>query len=556
MSNLAVVPFETGQDLPAPPYGRFGRIVSTTGSEIVVLLDARSGESAGLQLGALVKVALRHSTVFGLVGELKIPTPLPGEDAMELRLAEIHLLGEVVVPAFGGDGAFHRGVSYLPSLDDVVSFADEDDARIVYALPGHETIRVGSIHQAPHVAAQISIDEMLGKHFAVLGTTGTGKSCSVTLILKQVLANHPSAHILMLDPHGEYGHAFGDLAYHLDGRNFALPYWMFSFDEIVELVFGADAPNRPVEIQYLRRMIIDAKSRFHSNSLSPQVVNADTPVPYSLGELDRLIDTAMGKLENQSEVGAYLRIKLRLAALRADRRFGFMFPPGLQVVDTLADMVSRIFRVPVDGKPITVFDLGGIPSEVLNLVVSVLGRMAFDLAFCSDHRLPILLVCEEAHRYAPAEHGIGFDAAKRALNRIAKEGRKYGLSLCIVTQRPSELDPTMVSQCSTVFALRMTNPKDQGLIAAALSEHGADLMSALPVLGTAQAIVTGEGVPVPMRIRFDRLPEDEQPRSASAAFSRRWRVEADSASFVPHVVSYWRQQRRVEGEALPPVRVV
>jgi len=525
---------------------RIGRVVSTSGANIIVLLDGKPGDSAELQLGGLVKMMLRRSTVYGLIGELRIPAPLPNEMEQQLRLADVHLMGEVLKEAFGGNGTFNRGVAFLPTLDDAVHLADEEDAGIVYALPGHETINVGTIHQNPHVAAQISVNEMLGKHFAVLGTTGTGKSCAVTLILKQVLDSHPNAHVLMLDPHGEYGKAFGARAHRLEVGKLALPYWMFSFEELVEIVFGPEARIRTIEIQYLRNAIVQAKRAFRKIDIQNHSITVDTPVPYSMGEIDRLLDTEMGKLENQSEINAYLRIKLRLNALRNDRRFHFMFPPGLEVVDSLADLLRTIFRVPVAGKPIAVLDLAGIPSDVLNVVVSVLARMAFDLSFCADNRLPILLVCEEAHRYAPAEEIPGFEAAKRSLGRIAKEGRKYGLSLCIVTQRPSELDPTMLSQCSTVFALRMISRKDQAIIEATLSEFGADLLSALPVLGTAEAIVTGEGVPVPMRIRFSRLPPHEQPRSSSAQFSQQWRDNQGSEDFIAHVVSYWRQHKRAE----------
>ena len=525
---------------------RFGRIVSISGSNIVALLDERSPATNGLQLGSLCKVVLPRSTVYGTIGELRIPAPVPGEEARELRLVDIHLLGEVMPSAHGGDLSFHRGVSYLPSLDDPVAIADDDDARLVYALPGHQTVRVGTIHHSPHVVAKVSVDEMLSKHFAVLGSTGTGKSCSVTLILKQVLASHPNAHVLMLDPHGEYRRAFGTRAHHLDMENFSLPYWAFNFEEMVELVFGADAPNRPVEIQHLRQAIVAAKRSYRAGGPESQTATADTPVPYSMGEVERWVEQAMGKLENQSQIGGYMRLKLRLATLRTDRRFAFMFPAGLGVADNLGTLISRIFRVPVDGKPMAVFDLAGMPEEVVNVVVSALARIAFDLAFCSNHKLPILLVCEEAHRYVPALEGAGFDAAKRALTRIAKEGRKYGLSLCIVTQRPSELDPTILSQCNTVFALRLTNPRDQTIIGASLSEHGADLAQALPVLGTAQAIITGEGVPVPMRIRFDDLPEKERPRSASAAFSTNWGPNSDPSAAIQSVLDFWRRRKRSE----------
>ena len=184
----------------------------------------------------------------------------------------------------------------------------------------------------------------------------------------------------------------------------------------------------------------------------------------------------------------------------------------------------------MQGKPIAVFDLSRIPSEVLNVVVAVICRIAFDFSTCVGQRLPLLLVCEEAHRYAPQDTGLGFEPAKRALSRIAKEGRKYGISLGVVSQRPSELASTILSQCSTVFAFRMSNERDQEIIQATLSEASLALFAALPFLGNMEAIAIGEGVPVPMRLIFETLPGAKQPHSNSALFSERWRIAGDDAA--------------------------
>jgi DNA helicase HerA-like ATPase len=262
-----------------------------------------------------------------------------------------------------------------------------------------------------------------------------------------------------------------------------------------------------------------------------------------MGDLNRLLEDAIGKPDNRSNLTPFLRIKSRLTSLQSDRRFAFMFPPGVYVSDNLTQILGRILRVPVEGRPLAILDLAGMPSEVLNVVVSVLARIAFDFAFWSDQEMPILLVCEEAHRYAPQEAGLGFEPAKRALGRIAKEGRKYGASLCLVSQRPSELAQSLLSQCSTVFAMRMSSQRDQNIIQAALSEASSTLTNALPLLGTAEAIVVGEGVPVPMRIRFDELPPNERPRSNSAPFSAHWQDDSKSRGILDRVVGTWRYRR-------------
>lgn len=535
-----------------PANRRLGRVVSLTGAQLIALLSPDVEGQHAAQMGSLVKILLPHSQVFGIVGGSSIPLPAQDGQSKELKVAEIHLLGEVVDAVAGGRGRFRRGVSILPALDDEILTADDIDTATVYALPDQDSICVGTIHQNSAVGANVSINEMLGKHFAVLGTTGTGKSCALTLILKRILKTNPNAHVLLLDPHGEYARAFGDKAEHLTAGSLELPYWLFNFEEIVEVVFGTEAKDSAIEIQYLRELILAAKLRFPGNARDKSRMTVDVPVPYSLGDLHRLLDDAIGRLENRTDLGPYLRVKARLSSLQADRRFTFMFPSGLTVVDNLAQLVGRIFRVPVNGKPMSILDLAGVPSEVLNVVVSVLCRMAFDFALWSGQELPLLLVCEEAHRYAPVDTHLGFEPAKRALARIAKEGRKYGISLAVVSQRPSELDPSLLSQCSTVFALRMTSHKDQEIIQAALSETSATLLSALPLLGNAEALVIGEGVPVPMRLRFAELPPAEQPRSSSAPFSQRWQSDLGTQGQLERIVEWWRNQRQGDPPSASP----
>jgi hypothetical protein len=208
----------------------------------------------------------------------------------------------------------------------------------------------------------------------------------------------------------------------------------------------------------------------------------------------------------------------------------------------MAKILGRLFRVPVGGKPVTVLDTSGVPAEILNVVVSLLCRMSFDFALWNEQKAPILLVCEESHRYAPEDERAGFEPTKRALSRIAKEGRKYGVSLCLISQRPSELATTVLSQCSTIFALRMTSQKDQEFLAAALPESSHGLMSELPSLRNGQAIAVGEGVALPTRIDFDRLPDEHQPHSRTAPFATAWQNDQLTAEDLTEIVKRWRRQ--------------
>jgi hypothetical protein len=501
---------------------RAGRVVSTSGAEVIILLDRALTALDALQMGTMVTMRSPHATVFGLIQGLSTPMPLQLVDGHELKIAEIGLLGEVPDAPPGTAPSFRRGVSKLPSLDATAYIAEESDTAIVYALDTERAVSIGSIYQDPRVPARISVDDMLGKHFAMLGTTGTGKSCALTLVLKRILARNPHAHVLLLDPHGEYGRAFSDRAEHLTVENFRLPYWLCNFEELTEVIFGEDQPSMTDEIMVLRDLILTAKLNFAGKPRDSGRITVDTPVPYAMSDVSRMIEKQIGSLEHRGNLAPYQRIKAKINALNADRRYDFMFDTGLVVRDHFAAILGRLFRVPAEGKPLAILDLAGIPSEILNVVVAVLCRLAFDFAVRAGQRTPVLLICEEAHRYAPQDTALGFEPAKRALARIAKEGRKYGISLGLISQRPSELAAGILSQCNTVFAFRMSNERDQEIIQATLADASAAMFSVLPFLGNSEALAIGEGVPVPMRLRFDALPEHERPLSNSARFSERW----------------------------------
>ncbi len=535
------------QELVAEAYIQAGRVVSTTGSQIIVLLDKRLRSRGGLQMGGLVRVQNGHVVVYGIVEGLCTPMPMQEGSGDELHLAEIGLLGETCdarIPALNGavPGRFRRGVSHIPALESIVCVASEADVKNVYALPGRREVIVGTLNNAPQVAARISVDDMLGKHFALLGTTGTGKSCALTLMIKRIIEQSQNGHVLLLDPHGEYGQAFADQAAHLTVDSFRLPYWLADFDELTEIVFGHEKGERTSEIMLLREMVLEAKLQY-AQPADRAWITVDSPVPYNLSVLHRHIEIAMGRLDNKSSIEPFQRIRARLTVLQNDKRYAFMFNLGLGAHDNLAEILGELFRVPANGKPLAILDLARLPSEVLNVVVAVVCRIAFDFATSVGQIVPLLLICEEAHRYAPQDTALGFEPAKRALSRIAKEGRKYGISLGIVSQRPSELAATILSQCNTVFAFRMANARDQEIIQATLSEASPAIFSALPFLGNMEAIAIGEGLPVPMRLQFESLPDNERPRSGSASFSKQWqRNEAIDGTQMQRVVDNMRSR--------------
>ncbi|MBV9151292.1 MAG: DUF87 domain-containing protein [Alphaproteobacteria bacterium] len=533
-----------GSDIATLSDVRIGRIIAVSASQAVALLE--KCESSGpsdrdwpVEMGSLVKMYTRVSTVYGMVSGLRVPLPNLSPSDQEMKVVELELAGETMRQQNGEAGPFCRGVSAHPALDEPVYLASPADLALVYARPSVATAKIGTLHQDSAVPAYILTNELFGKHFSVVGTTGSGKSCVVATILSAVIDRNPHAHVMLIDPHGEYAAAFGEQGLVLSpGDGLHLPYWLFNYEEIVEIVLGAD--RQPEQAKILGDAILAAKQSYFAKSGLDKAGTVDTPVPYRISDVLRHLDSAMGALDRPENVGAYQGLQQRLQALQADARYAFVFGQRLTVRDELSAIISQLLRIPVDGKPITILDVSGIPSEVLNVVVSVLCRLTFDFALWSEHPVPVTIVCEEAHRYAPRDTGLGFEPAKRALSRIAKEGRKYGVSLCVVTQRPSDLAPGLLSECNTIFALRMTNHDDQEIIRGAVPEASHGLMNFLPALRNGEAIAAGEGVSMPMRVCFDMLPDDRRPRSATASFTSSWSEEPQGTQ-VERAVERWRR---------------
>ncbi len=537
---------------------RMGRIVAVTGGQAVVLLDSHDNifdpNKRGAEIGTLLKVETATTVTLALISALSSPMPTHNVSEKELRIVEVEFIGELPRHEDGTMGNFRRGVSNYPSLGDTVFRADRHELALAYACDADSAVRVGYIQQDPTIPAMVKVDEMLGKHFAILGTTGTGKSCTVALILRRILEKNPQAHILLLDVHREYAQSFRGMSEVITPDNMALPFWLLNFDEAVEILVGQHA-HRETDVEVLREIIPIAKARYMGNQRRDKTTGAlrprdtlvdanigvDTPIPYRTSDIIGVLEDYIGKLEMRGELAPYKRLKARLEAVSRDPRYAFMFG-SLTVQDNMAQVLARLFRIPVNGKPIAILELGGLPSEIINVVVSVLARLAFDFGVWSAGKVPITFVCEEAHRYVPNDKASGFEPTKRAISRIAKEGRKYGVSLCIVSQRPAELDPTILSQCNTIFSMRLTNERDQDILKAGISDAAASLLGFMPTMGAGEAITFGEGVALPTRIKFDLLPAGELPRSNTASFTKNWAKDLPDDSFLLEVVSRWRAQ--------------
>jgi uncharacterized protein len=311
---------------------------------------------------------------------------------------------------------------------------------------------------------------------------------------------------------------------------------------ISHILVGAEAgEQRFTQLAILKDAIVQAKRAMYPEG---EYLNVDTPMPYRLSDLISAVQDGMGKFNKADGAGPYLSLISRIESLRGDRRYAFMFE-SLTVRDNMRQILAQLLRIPAGGKPITIIDISGVPSEVVDVVVSVLFRLVFELAAWSDRGIapPVLLVCEEAHRYVPQDEVAAFAPTKRVISRIAKEGRKYGVTLCLVSQRPSELAISSLAQCNTVFALRLTNEHDQAFVARALPENARWLVESLPSLNTQEAVVVGDGVTVPVHIRFNDLDLEHRPSSADPSFAESWRSDPDEA-FLERAIDRWRRQTR------------
>lgn len=514
-----------------------GRVLSVAGSRMVVDLDPNNVDVATLRVGSIVKVPNPGRDILGSIAEVNI-----GQNGQASHFLVADLLGELV--SIDGSSAFSRGVSIHPVPGQPAEIAEERDLRAIYGEPSQSNVSIGTLYQDQTRPAYVMTDKLLGKHFAVLGSTGAGKSCAVTVILSAILEKHPQAHVILLDPHNEYSGAFGEFANIINVDNLQLPLWLLDFAEAARLLIRSGSPSeQQSQALILKDAMMAARTIYNAGDPGAASITVDTPVPYRAYELLRSINEQMGRLSKPDTALPYLRLRERLQSLLNDPRFRFFFATE---EDILEQVVGQLLRVPVDGKPLTIVDLSGVPSEVTDVIVSTLTRVLFNFGVWAerDKMPPLLLVCEEAQRYVPADERLGFTETVRVLTQIAKEGRKYGMSLALITQRPTELSLPVLSQCGTVFALRLGSDSDQQFIAKTLPDAAREMLAALPSLPMQQAIVSGEGVIVPMRIRFTDLRPEQRPRSEGAEFSKAWQTEKVNGDFIAHGIRRWRERIR------------
>ena len=534
---------ERATSLAATPLGRI-ETVSGGGAETrlnpqLLELMARDVDPAVAmagEIGSLLKMMVAGRCVIASVHSLS-------HEGSEIA-ARISFLGEGNLDASGHVAAFRRGVTRYPLPGTPVVAVSTADMNAIFSAGDLPHIEIGTVHPTSSTRAALLVDAMLGKHFALLGSTGTGKSTAAALILHRICQMAPAGHIVMIDPHGEYDAAFAEVGAAYNVTNLAMPYWLMNFEEHCEVVLTTTGADRQMDGDILAKCLLAARQKNRAADTVSRIT-VDSPIPYVLSDLTSIIQTEMGKLDKASNSAPYLRLKQKIEEIRSDPRYHFMFS-GMLVGDSMKSFIKRIFRLPGDGKPISVIDVSGVPSEITSVVVSVLGRCVFDYAMWSrgHSQHPVLLVCEEAHRYVPSDRSANNGPVRRILERIAKEGRKYGVSLGLITQRPSDLAEGVLSQCGTIISMRLNNERDQAFVKAAMPEGARGFLDSIPALRNREAIICGEGVPIPIRVAFDDLEDGLRPASNDPIFSELWRRSGDEDALVEQIIGRWRNQGR------------
>ena len=532
------------------------------------------------QLGAFVRIPLGYTDLYAIctqVGadaappqpaEEPAPIPAPEADADSYRWMSVSLFGEAV------GGYFDRGVGQYPTVGDEVHLVTSDDLETIYrGSGGEDAIVVGRIASSSGLPARLQLSTLISRHSSIIGSTGAGKSNLVAVILDALSSgNLPNSRTLVIDAHGEYGSSVGErgrvihtgVSTPKGAEVLRVPYWALPFDELSELAMGE---MQPLALEALRDRVAQMKrdaAQYLDEPPPLEAITADTPVPFSIRKLwleleteqrasykksgpqteadredpldpgdaetlrpPRFPDVAMGSAAPYAPAKK-LPIARQLDLLHS--RFNFMFDredplhPDLDG-KTEKDIDTLLAQWVGGEKPVTVLDVSGIPPEVLGTVVGTMLRLVYDSLFWAmdldvgGRKQPLLVILDEAHRFLP-EGGEG--PANRVVSRIAKEGRKYGVGLMVVTQRPSDVDSAVLSQCGTMIALRVTNQRDRGAVASTIPDDLGDLSELLPALRTGEALVLGDALQVPSRIRVDkavRKPVGEDPPLPAAWLS-------------------------------------
>ncbi|MDX1571572.1 MAG: DUF87 domain-containing protein [Xanthomonadales bacterium] len=456
------------------------------------------------------------------------------------------------------EGVFFRGVAHYPRPGAQVEAAGDRLIRKLFRTIAQGGLSLGTIPALGNTPVGIDPNRFFNRHVAVLGQSGSGKSWATATIIQRAVEAMPNAHIVLLDLHGEYAWtddegathtAFKDkTARYLDARDLEIPYWLLTFAELSDLLIDRDDENAPTHSAFIRENLEDLKRGGQRKDDYPHIT-VDSPVYYSLEELFDRIKEANDQMLDFGKTpgplyGLFDKLLTRFESRLTDNRYQFLFKPRKR---TSSESMEGLLRDFVGlGEPraqITIIDLSSVPFDVRPTVCAQIGRVAFEFNYWNRRyrEFPLFLVCEEAHAYIPRERGSEFEGARKSMERIAKEGRKYGVGLCVISQRPKEVSETVLAQCGNFLCLRMTNPDDQDYVRQLVPESEGKLIDILAGLSRGEVMALGEGIPIPIRFRFYK--PDPAPHSRDVNYATGWKDGPEDLD-VARIVQRWRWQRR------------
>ncbi|MCF6354245.1 MAG: DUF87 domain-containing protein [Candidatus Polarisedimenticolaceae bacterium] len=451
----------------------------------------------------------------------------------------------------------HRGIHSFPTPGAEVHLTTQNQLKQLFSSFSTKGVELGHLSSQPTVPVSLDATALFGRHSAILGQSGSGKSWGVTNLLQQAVRTMPNAHVVLLDLHGEYHwvddigiehSAFDEeIVQHLDARRLEIPYWLLTFAELVDLFINRTEPGASTQIAFFQE-IVHGLRRKANPDMDPAKISIDTPVYFSLTDLYRHTKAAneqnldFGKRKGTLH-GKFDDLLMHMQSRLNDVRYDFLFKPKRRTDSaSLSGLLRELVGLGQKRSQITIIDLSSIPFDVRPTVSAQIGRLVFEFNYWNPNRsqFPILLVCEEAHTYVPREQETAFAGARKSIERIAKEGRKYGLSLAIISQRPHELSETVLAQCANFLCFRITNPDDQAYIRSLVPDGESNLIDTLAALGRGEVIALGEALPIPLR--FQMNAPDPKPNSSDTDLHRHWSSAAETVD-VEIIANNWQHQR-------------
>jgi hypothetical protein len=483
---------------------------------------------------------------------------ITSDDKGEENASRYGLLSLVPLGEYDESGAFTRGVSRFPAPGAEIHVVVEEELAPVFSGFVETGFDLGYLPTMPSVHVSLNPTSLLGRHTAILGQSGAGKSWGVASLIQRTVKAMPRAHVILLDLHGEY-HWNGeggqrqsvfddDIVRYVDAREMEIPYWLLTFSELVDIFIDRSEEHASVQIAFFRDLVHTLRKKGNKD-MNAASISIDTPVYFSLADMFRHIKHAneqsfdFGKTKGPLH-GKFDNLLMRMHSKLNDVRYDFLFRPKKRTrSDTMPDLLRDFVGLGKKRSQVTVIDLSPVPFDVRPTVSAQIGRLAFEFNYWNpQHReFPILLVCEEAHAYIPREHDITHRGTRRAMERIAKEGRKYGVSLAVVSQRPYELSETVLAQCVNYLCFRITNPDDQGYVKSLLPDAERTLLDTLTSLARGEVLALGEAVTVPLR--FQMFKPDPAPNSGDIDVYSQWKEGPEDLD-VDAIVENWRLQRR------------